>query len=239
MGSPKSKAKARRSATRQKLEEGAREILENGKIEMLEQNLYRIDSMSSDVHYEVSYVEGLWRCECKYYTSGHTQCKHIYAARAMAVTREITTQNIKTMIDVPEIRCPKCKLSECYVTTEYKTKSGMRPVYRCTHCKHRFVYRPGFMYKQFPDEVITDILIDAASGHPPGRIVERLAKSGTKIGESTIQRWIDEYSALIEPFTKTLQYQLGDILSLDEVFIKNYPTKSNIKKSTKTKKEDY
>ena len=48
----KSKVKARRSATLQKLEEGAREILENGKIEVLDKGLYRVSSMSSDAYYE-------------------------------------------------------------------------------------------------------------------------------------------------------------------------------------------
>ena len=235
----KSKAKVRRSATLQKLEEGAREILENGKIEVLDKSLYRVSSMSSDAYYEVSYTEGLWGCNCKYFTTGHTQCKHICAVRAMIVARETVAEAIKTEVNVPKIHCRKCGSTNVSVTTTYKSKSGPRPVYRCAERKHRFVFRPGFMYRQYSDDIITDVLIDAASGHPPGRIVERLAKNEIKISERTIQRWVDEYSELIERLTKTLHYNLGDIWSLDELYIKNYPTNSGIKKSTKNKNDDY
>ena len=235
----KSKVKARRSATLQKLEEGAREILENGQIEVLDKSLYRVSSMSSDAHYEVSYTAGLWGCGCKYYTSGHTQCKHICAVRAMIVARETVAEAIKTEVNIPKIQCRKCESTNLSVTTTYKSKSGTRPVYRCAERKHRFVYRPGFMYRQYSDDTITDVLIDAAAGHPPGRIIERLAKNGIKISERTIQRWTVEYSELMERITKTLHYNLGDKWSLDEVFIKNYPTNSGIKKSTKKKSDDY
>ena len=43
----------------------------------------------------------------------------------------------------------------------------------------------------------------------------------------------------MERITKTLHYNLGDKWSLDEAFIKNYPTNSGIKKSTKKKSDDH
>ena len=44
----KAKPHIRRSVTRQKLEEGARDILKNGQVEVLDKNRYRVSSMSSD-----------------------------------------------------------------------------------------------------------------------------------------------------------------------------------------------
>ena len=224
----KTKAPVRRSATPQKLEKGSLDILKNGQIEMVGQSKYRVSSMSSDTYHEVSYKEGLWRCDCRYYTTGHTQCKHIYATRARVIVQETVRQEIKTVVNMPKRQCPKCKSPESNETDSYNSRSGIRPVYRCAKCKYRFVYRPGFMYRQFSDDMITDVLIDAAAGQPPGRIVERLDKMGIKVSERTIQRWIKEYSELIERLTKTLQYNLGDIWSLDEVYIKNYPTNSGV-----------
>ena len=138
----------RRSATLQKLEEGAKEILENGQIEVLDKNLYRISSMPSEKHYKVSYAAGLWSCDCKYDTTGHTHCKHICAVRAMIVVRESVVKAIKTEVNKPKIHCPKCGSTDVSVTTTYEAKSETRPVYWCAERKHRFVYRPGFMHRQ-------------------------------------------------------------------------------------------
>ena len=68
--------------------------------------------------------------------------------------------------------------------------------------------------------IITDALIDAAAGHPPGGIVERMAKNGIVVSERTIQRWIDGYGRLLDNFSMTLQANVGRVLSIDEVYQK-------------------
>ena len=230
----KKKHKRKRSIPLKILDERGQKILkEKGPIIDVGISLYLVQSMSTESSYhDVRYLSGVWSCNCAYYRTGHTRCKHICAVRATLLMREEASRIVKTThVETPKIRCPRCKQANFHESTTYDTRRGKATVYLCDNicCKHRFTWRPGFKKKWFSDDMITDVLVDAATGHPPYRIRERLGEKGISISERTIQRWIDEYSVLMEGFASALSYQTGNRWSLDEKYIKTHPDGSKKK----------
>ena len=227
LGGTRSK-RIRRSATLKTLEEGAKKILE-GEQQIIEAgpSLYLVPSRSTDGHREVRHYKGRWTCDCPYFASGHANCSHTCAVRMMLKMREELGCAIRpnTYVEAPETACPKCDKREFHESTAYPTRFGKTTVYRCDNpeCGARFTFRPGFKKKWFSDAVITDVLIDAGSGHPPGRILERMEKNGVDVSDRTIRRWIKEYGKLTERFTATLPYDVGGEWATDEVHLKTHP----------------
>ena len=208
------------------LEEREQKILEEkGPLIDVGISLYLVPSMSTESsYYDVRYLGGVWSCNCAYYRTGHVQCKHICAVRATLLMREEASRIVKTThVETPKIRCPRRKQASFH-ESPYDTP-GKATVYLCDNpcCKHRFTWRPGFKKKWFSDDMITDVLVDAATGHPPYRIRERLGEKGITISERTVQRRIDEYSILMEGFASTFSYQTGNRWSLDEKHLKAHP----------------
>ena len=136
-----------------------------------------------------------------------------------------------TRVEAPETRCTRCGSENFHESTTYDARRGKVAVYKCDdpRCGHRFTWRPGFKKKWFGDAIIVDALVDAAAGHPPARIEERLAENGISVNERTIRRWIDEYAILMERFALTLPYAVGGRWSLDEKYLKTHPGRSRKK----------
>ena len=116
---------------------------------------------------------------------------------------------VKTILEEPKIVC-KCGSYDLRVCETYETRTGVTIRHRCRKCRRRFTFNPGFKGRQFPQSIITDALIDAATGHLPGRIVERIAKNDIKVTVRTIQNWIDDFGALLDNFCATLQANEGE-----------------------------
>lgn len=191
-------------------------------------SLYLASSITENYH-DVRHTGGLWYCDCKYFTSGHATCKHIYAVRIMVMAQNYMNISNTTCVDTPQIQCAHCGSTDFHTTTTYKTRMGKTSVYRCDECRQRFTYRPGFKKRWYSDDLITDVLIDAGSGHLPARIVERLKKNNASVSERTIQRWIDDYGSLVKWFASMLRYNVGKKWSPDEKHIKTHPNGSKKK----------
>ena len=214
-------ASSRRSVSHKILMERGIEMAKNGEVIKVGQVLYRASSQSTaDTYYDVKWGDRGWECECSYYKSGHAHCKHTCAVVAMQMTEKREgVEVVKTVLEEPKIVC-KCGSHDHRVCETYKTNVGITIRYRCCKCRRRFTFNPGFKGKQFPPSIITDALIDAAGGLPPGRIVERMAKNGVVASVRTIQRWIDDYGALTDNFSVTLPANVGPVWSIDEVYQK-------------------
>ena len=237
----------RRSAPLKTLEKHGAETLKGERpIIEIGQGIYLVPSRSADPQsestdeeheeheeHEVRHRNGLWTCSCPYYMAGHANCSHTCAVRMMLKMQEKAKSAVgkRTYVEVPEIRCPECGKCEFHASTSYPTCFGRTTVYKCDNpeCGKRFTFRPGFKKKWFGDNIITDVLVDTGSGHPPGRILERLEKNGIKISERTTRRWIKEYGTLVERFAATLSYDVGGEWSADEKYLKTHPNGSKSK----------
>ena len=232
MGKGKAKPRVRRSSKLRVLEQKGAEILGKGGVVEAGPSLYLVSSESGGYR-DVRHVGGLWYCDCPYFTSGHTTCRHICAVRIMILMRDgVRKIGHTTDVDVVKVHCPHCKSTDHHESTTYATRIGYSIVYRCHNpeCGGRFTFRPGFKKRWYGNDTITDALVDAGSGHPPARIAERLKKNGVAVSERTIRRWIDDYADLVEGFTSTLQYSVGRQWSLDEKHVRTHPGGSKRKR---------
>ena len=110
-------------------------------------SMYLVPSMSIDADYAVRHINGLWSCDCPYFTSGHTRCRHICAVRIKATMQEgVVLCGEGEHVEPPQIKCSDCKTTNVRESTTYKTKIGVTIVYRCNNrqCQKRFTFRPGF-----------------------------------------------------------------------------------------------
>lgn len=228
----KTKQRKRHPVKLKVLEKRGAEILEKGEVVNVGPSMYLVPSMSTDANHVVRHINGLWSCDCPYFTSGHTRCKHICAVRIRTTIQTgVVRYREDEYVEPPQIRCPDCKMTDFHASTTYTTKIGVTTVYRCDtpNCQKRFTFRPGFKKRWYSDDTITDALIDAGSGHPPARIVERLDKNGIGVCKRTIRRWIDDYVDMVERFASMLNYNVGSTTSVDEVHIKTHPNGSRKK----------
>ena len=227
--SRKKRRKRRRTPLRVLEARGMKILKERGPVVDAGRSLYPVPSASSESHHDVRYSGGLWSCDCAYHASGHARCKHICAVRTMLLIWEEASREVKNArVEVPEIRCAKCKGTDFRESTTYEARRGTVTACRCDGPRRgcRFVWRPGFNGKRFSDEIITDALVDAAAGHPSPRIAERMKKNGVAVRARTIRRWIREYSDLMARFAATLPYRTGKRWSIDEKHLKTHPDRA-------------
>ena len=146
----------------------------------------------------------------------------------LLIWEEASREVKNARVEVPEIRCAKCKGTDFRESTTYEARRGTVTACRCDGPRRgcRFVWRPGFNGKRFSDEIITDALADAAAGRPSPRIAERMKKNGVTVRARTIRRWIREYSDLMARFAATLPYRTGKWWSMDEKHLKTHPDRS-------------
>ena len=197
------------------------EMVKNGDVIKIDHGSYRVSSQSTaNPCYIVKWGGRGWQCECPYHESGHAHCKHICAVIVVRMANDEVAMEVEnTFIETPEVVC-ECGSHELRVCETYETKTGITIRYRCRRCRRRFTFNPGFKGRQYTPRIITDALIDAAAGHPPGRIVERMYKNKIDVCVRTIQRWIDCYGPRLDEFCSTLQADFGGVWSVDEVYLK-------------------
>ena len=183
--------------------------------------------------HKVRHRDGLWTCRRPYCMAGHANCSHTCAVRMMIKMRKAKRAVRKrTYVEAPEMGCPECGKCEFRASTRYPTRFGRNTVYKCDNpeCGKRFTIRPGFKKELFGDDIIADVLVDAGSGRPPGRMLERLEKNGIRISERAIRRWIKECGTPVERFAATLPYDADGEWSADEKCLETHPNGSKSKR---------
>lgn len=195
--------------------------------------IYTVPSSSeSNKRYMVTLEHQIWYCNCEY-RKHHTKCSHIYAVQ-MSIVDEILNKKSdgktpeKYIVKKVELQClnKSCisKPHELLKSTEYDTKRGKVPMYRCSCCGQRTNGRIAFKNKHYSDETITLAILLNAVGNPYERIAEVLEqKDGKAPSKTTINDWCKEYGALAEEYIKSLPISTSNIWSVDEKYILMYP----------------
>ena len=202
----------------------AEDIIQNGMILDASSMRYRMSSRSViHTYYDVTCGENGWRCSCPHHINGDRRCKHIRAVAGLVMKeRRLLNDEIKkTLIKEPKVTCRFCRSADCHKCEIRKNKGWKVGRYRCRGCKRRFTHNPGFVGRHFPPHVITDALQDCASGLSPAKIVDGMAKNGTKVSESTICQWISDYGGIIERFRKKAGMPVGYTWHVDEIHFKS------------------
>lgn len=219
-------AKGTKGSAQAVLEQRAEGIVSKGLILDLKNGRYRVESRSEPGrYYDVNFLCD-WTCTCPYHAARRTYCKHIIAVQMMVMRAEPLVPT-DFVIRKPETRCTnkKCGSTDCKIYQGRKRKMGGVSIrYRCTKCRNRFTYRPGFLGRHYPDETVSRALDDVNEGRSlagAARAVPKNSHTGTKIGEperSTVLRWMRDAGASVEKVTESAPIRTCGRWDADEIY---------------------
>ena len=183
-----------------------------------------------DVYYDVHNTKDGWTCQCKSYKLGHKICQHMVAAFVLASSgSRVSKKKVSANFELPERWCYHCGSTDV-------TWSESRPLkkmsasdgacvdrYNCNGCGRKFVDRPGFVGRHYPEDVILSAIRLVARNMLPNDAAATIKEEkNVTVSGRTIQRWVDEYPRMVAAFAKDLEISGGDAISVDE---KHYKSK--------------
>lgn len=150
-------------------------------------------------------------------------CKHVVAVDIQlgrmwdAVTNMLAR---KTDIDTPPTRCHICK-SRKFIK-HGKTKLGkQRYLCKNTECGVTFSGMPGFKRRHFEPAVIARAIRLSVRGLSLRDVARTLHEEyNIKVHYSTILRWLEVYSTLMDKFARFIRPRIGHRWHCDEIFFK-------------------
>ena len=205
-------------------------------IRKISKNHYAVESQNSDNTYNVRKLPkaDVWTCECKDFhfrlrKLDDKHCKHIKSC--ILLQDSINTENKIEQTSQPQI-CLKCH-SSCIVKNGYrKLKNGtQRQKHRCNQCKYRFILGENSFSKVSSDpKIISESLNLVMSGMSYRNIARHIETvHQIKISHVSVNNWIKKYTILIKEYVDSLNPNVSDVWSLDEMYL-------NVKNTKKTGK---
>ena len=183
---------------------------------------FEVPSQSKDLNYIVTHYHNSWSCTCPDYQFRHISCKHIHAVLLWRkISKKLEEEHkAKTIIapsDDSEITCKFCGSSDII---KYGKKHGKQN-YRCKSCARKFVLNQGFENMCYDSRIVAATLDLYFKGVSLRKISDHLRQFyGLKIDHSTVWRWIEKYTDIIEAYVSTLEPEVGEIWHTDEMKVK-------------------
>ena len=162
-----------------------------------------------------------WRCEFPDNKFRGVECKHIHA-----VKMNMSLMDSKEIYEAYELiqessRCPFCGSYEIVKNGVRYNRSGKKQTYKCKDCERRFSVDEGFSKMKNTPEIITLTLDLYMKGLSLRKVTDHLEQFfGVKVHYSTVLRWIDKYTKLINAYVEDLKPELSDVWHVDEMMIK-------------------
>ncbi len=211
-------------------EQKAKQILEKGNPEILDENTYIVPSQfDSSKKYEVTHLDS-YSCSCpdfeKRCKGKGLYCKHIKAI--------ILFQKIKSKYEVkPEVEeelefiiqepkkdlCPHCQSEKIIKRGVRKTQLKEKQIYCCKECKKRFVLEPIKNIKG--NEKMVCLAMDCYYKGLSYRDISDQFKQfyNLKISHVAIRNWILKFSKVMEKYSNTIQPNIKGVWNADETLI--------------------
>ncbi len=206
-------------------EQRARQILEKGNPEILEDNTYLVPSQYSDKKYLVSFYDS-FSCNCpdfQHHCKGKgLYCKHI---KTILLFKKLKNPSLELNKEIITFEVPKKNLC-IYCNSEDLIKSGMRKTqlgkkqrYECKKCKKRFVLSP--IPKIKGNEKLVCLAMDCYYKGLSYRDISDQFKQfyGLSISHETVRNWVLRFSKVIEKYSKTLHPKIKGNWNADETLI--------------------
>ena len=178
----------------------------------------------------------IWICECKDFhyrlrTKDDKHCKHIKSC--ILLQDKINTENkIETIsVELPKI-CPKCYSTTMKKCGFRKIKNGVkRQKYQCKQCDRKFILgENGFSKVSSDPKIISECLNLVMSGMSYRAISRHIySVHQIKISHTSILNWITKYTYIIKEYVDSLNPELSNVWSLDEMSL-------NVKRTKRTGK---
>ena len=196
-------------------------IAQANHVKKMNSHTWRVKSQSKRGSYLVIRDGSEWRCECPDNQFRGVECKHIHA-----VKMNVSLMDSKEIYETYELiqessRCPFCSSYEIVKNGVRYNKSGKKQTYKCKDCRRRFSLDEGFSKMKNTPEIITLALDLYMKGLSLRKVTDHLEQFfGVKVHYSTVLRWIDKYTKLINAYVEDLKPELSDVWHVDEMMIK-------------------
>ena len=196
-------------------------LAQPSQVKKIDARTYRVKSQSKRGSYLVVRDGSEWRCECPDNRFRGVECKHIHA-----VKMNLSLMDSKEIYETYELiqarsRCPSCGSYEVVKCGFRYNKTGKVQRCKCKDCGKRFVFNDGFSKMKNKPEIITLALDLYMKGLSLRKVTDHLEQFfGVKVHYSTVLRWIDKYTKLINAYVDDLKPELSDVWHVDEMMIK-------------------
>ena len=221
--------------------ERAKQILQKGNPETIDEFTYLVPSQNSDTKYKVTHIDS-YSCECQDFQrrckGKGLYCKHI---KAIILFQKIKTkyevkpkveEELKFIIESPKKDlCPNCSSENIIKRGVRKTQLKEKQIYFCKDCKKRFVLEPIKNIKG--NEKLVCLAMDCYYKGLSYRDIADQFKQfyKLKISHVTIRNWVLRFSQVMEKYSKTIKPEIKGVWNADETLImtnrrkeKNNPT---------------
>ncbi len=205
-------------------------------IKKITNNHYIVNSQNSDQKYNIKKLQDtdVWTCECgdfhyRLRKLDDKHCKHIQSC--IILQDSIAIQNRIEKVELPQI-CPRCSSTTIKKNGFRKIKNGVkRQMYCCKQCTYKFILgENGFSKVSSDPKIISESLNLVMSGMSYRAISRHIYSTHQmKISHVSINRWIKKYTKIIKEYVDSLNPELSDVWSLDEMYL-------NVKNTKKTGK---
>jgi len=196
-------------------------LAQPSQVQKIDASTYRVKSQSGKGSYLVVKDGAEWRCECPDNTYRGVECKHIHAVKL-----NLTLMDSKEIYESYELiqessRCPFCGSYDVVKNGIRFNRSGKKQTCKCKGCGKRFSFDEGFSKMKNTPEIVTLALDLYMKGLSLRKVTDHLEQFfGTKVHYSTVLRWIDKYTKLVNGYVEDLKPELSDVWHVDEMMIK-------------------
>ncbi len=188
----------------------------------IDQETFTLPSQSGNWYYTVKCYGQDWVCDCPDHNKREADCKHIYTVKFWLNLRD----NLKDRGEYSKALnfqpCPKCDGYDIIKHAYRKTKQGVKTRLKCKDCGATFTLKDdGFNDMKFDSEIVTlalDLYFKGVSLRKVSHHIQQFR--GVTIDHTTIYKWIKKYSEIIKAYVDTLEPELGDMWSADEMMIR-------------------
>ena len=224
-------------------EQRAKQILQKGNPELLEDNSYLVPSQYSDKKYLVTFQD-TYSCNCPDFQrrckGKGLYCKHIKTILLFKKLKEPQRElsnDIEFIINSPKKDiCPNCSHEEIFKRGKRKTKLGEKQLFCCKKCKKRFVLSPIKNIKGTAK--IVCLAMDCYYKGLSYRDISDQFKQfyNLNISHVSIRNWVLRFSKSLDKYSKTLTPKTSGVWNADETLVL---TKRGRDKKNHNKEFDY
>jgi len=190
-------------------------------VRRIDANTYRVRSQSGNGSYIVRKVDLEWMCECPDHQFRMVECKHIHAVK-LSLSLENSKEIYEAYKQMDE--SSKCRYCGSYEIIRFGSrfnKTGRRQIFKCKGCGRRFTIEDGFSRMKADPKTITSALDLYFKGVSLRKVIDHLSQFyGVKVYHTTVLRWIQKYTELINIYVEDLKPELSEVWHADEMMIK-------------------
>ena len=197
-------------------------------IQRLDEDAYKVASQSRSGMYDVIRSEKFamrWVCNCPDWIHRQVKCKHIWAIEFSLALRNKVKQSVVIEPLSPNV-CPYCAGTRLVRHGLRHNKYGNLQRFTCRGCGKRFSQNLGFEGMKANPQSITSAMQLYFTGESLRNVQKFLRLQGVEVHHTTVYRWIEKYTEIMERYLDQMQPQVGNTWRADELFLK---VKGNMK----------